>query len=124
MPAGSLKLCAVPAAAGAGAPETGVAAAKFSGVIGVAEVTTSYGGAGEHLRVGPRARDVADGLAGDEREVVVDRREAGRELAGVRLPGGREVLAALLVVGRHDVERAQQAGDGAEEVGRRAVERA
>ena len=37
---GSWKLCTVPAAAGAGAPLIGVAEAKFSGVIGVAEVTT------------------------------------------------------------------------------------
>ena len=42
------------------------------------------GGAGEHLLFGRFAGDVADRLAGDEREVVVDRREARRELAAVR----------------------------------------
>ena len=35
--------------------------------------------------------------------------QPGAELAGVRLPAGEEVLAAL-VLGDHDVERAQEAG--------------
>src|SRR5207253_1081819 len=54
-PGGSLKLCAVPAAAGAGAPVSGVAEAKFCGVIGLEEVTTSYEAAVPHISSPPGA---------------------------------------------------------------------
>src|SRR5205823_5532910 len=82
------------------------------------------GGTGDDLLFGRLTRHVADRLAGDEREVVVDGGVARRELAAVCLPGRSEVLTALLVVGRDHVERAQQPGNRPEEVSRRAVERA